>query len=475
MNSVNVNTRLLIGGAWQEGADRAAVVDKYRQETCWSVALPGPNEVNATVECAAAAHRLGPPSPHARGEILEKAAALVAGRREAFLRLMAIEAGFPKRDADGEVTRSIETLRLSAVVARQMKGEIIPLAGAAAGQGRFGFTIRVPVGPVVAITPFNSPLNTVTHKIAPAFAAGNPVILKPSLHTPATAALLVECLVDAGVPNGFLSLLNGGGDVAKLLLADDRVRFFTFTGSTAVGRSIQSAAGLRRTQMELGSIAPTIICQDADLDLALPKVVDACFRKAGQVCSSIQLLLVERSVFDRVASWISERADALRIGDPALASTDIGPLISRAAADRVESWIQEAVTGGARLLTQSGRDGACLRPAVLTGASPEMRLSCEEVFGPVVSLHPFDDFDAAIGYANRSQYGLAVGVFTRNLDVIKQAVTRLEFGGIHINETSSSRVDLMPYGGVKESGFGREGPSYTALEMTEERLVTMRL
>lgn len=475
MSAQPVRTDLFYGGEWHEGAGTAEILNKYTQRPCWTVALAGPEQVRAAVDLAAAAHRAGPPSPHARGEILEAAARLIAGRRDALRRSMAEEAGFPQRDADGEITRSIETLKLSATVARQLTGEVVPMAGAAAGQGRIGFTLRLPVGPVAAITPFNSPLNTVTHKVAPAFAAGNPVLLKPSLHTPVTAALLVECLHEAGVPPGFLALLHGAAEVANLLLADQRVRFFTFTGSTAVGRSIQQAAGIRRTQLELGSIASTILCRDADLDAAIQKCVDASFRKAGQVCSSIQLLLVERPIFAEVTRRIVEKAEALAIGDPLAAGTDIGPLISPAAADRVEAWIEEAVAAGAKRLTRPGRDGTCLRPTVLTDVSDDARISCEEVFGPIVSLIPFDDFGAAIERVNRSRYGLAAGVFTRNLDTILAAIKGLEVGGLHINETSSSRVDLMPYGGVKDSGFGREGPAYAALEMTEERLVTMRL
>jgi succinate-semialdehyde dehydrogenase/glutarate-semialdehyde dehydrogenase len=471
----HIKTDLFIDGGWVRSARDAPVFDKYTLEPCGVVSVAGAEDVRRAVAVAVSAHRAGAPSPAARAQILERAIPLIAARREDFRTLMAIEAGFPRSDADGEIDRCQETLRLSAMAARELAGEMVPMSGSPHGQGRIGFTHRVPVGPVLAITPFNSPLNTVTHKVAPAFAAGNPVILKPSLHTPATAALLIEVLAEAGVPRGFLALLHGGADVAELLIAEEGVRYIAFTGSTAVGRSIQDKAGLRRTQMELGSIASTVLCADADLDAAMPKVVSASFRKAGQVCSSIQLLHVHRSILDTVLERLVAGAQAIRVGDPRSADTDVGPLVSMAAADRVEAWVRDAQAMGARLLTSLERQGACIRPVVLIDVAPEMRVACEEIFGPVVSVLPFEDFDEVIARANASPFGLAAGVFTKNLDIIGRAIAGFDVGGLHINETSSSRIDLMPYGGVKQSGFGQEGPKYAVREMTEERLVTMRL
>jgi succinate-semialdehyde dehydrogenase/glutarate-semialdehyde dehydrogenase len=352
---------------------------------------------------------------------------------------------------------------------------VIPLAGAPQQAGRMGFTLRLPLGVVLAITPFNSPLNTVAHKVAPAFAAGNAVILKPASATPLTACKLAEVLLEAGVPRGFLSVLPGGAQVAEWLIADQRVRFFAFTGSTEVGRSIQQRAGLRRTQMELGSIACTILCDDANLDAALPKVVNAGYRKAGQVCTSIQLLLVQEKIQDEVQRRLARLVSDLPYGDPRDEKTVVGPLISEKEAIRVESWVAEAVAQGAKQLAGGARKGAVVPPVLLASIDDSMKVGCQEVFGPVVCVLPFDTLEQAIARVNATPYGLATGIFTNRLDDAFAAARKLEVGGVHVNETSSSRVDLMPYGGSKDSGFGREGPRYAVHEMTEERIVTFTL
>jgi succinate-semialdehyde dehydrogenase/glutarate-semialdehyde dehydrogenase len=385
---------------------------------------------------------------------------------------MQMEAGFTQSDASGEVRRCLQTLKLSAEEARRLAGDVIPLAGAPQQAGRMGFTLRVPLGVVLAITPFNSPLNTVAHKIAPAFAAGNAVILKPSSATPLTAFKLAEILVEAGLPAGFLSVIPGGAQVAEWLIADARVRFFAFTGSTEVGRSIQSRAGLRRTQMELGSIAFTILCDDAKLDTALAKVVNAGYRKAGQVCTSVQLLLAHRSIVGEVERQLAQKVRALKHGDPRDPDTFVGPLISEKEAVRVEAWIEEAVAKGAQRLAGGARKGASIPPTLLSGIDDSMKVGCQEVFGPVVCIVPFETLDEAIARVNATPYGLATGIFTNRLGDAFKAARQLEVGGVHVNETSSSRVDLMPYGGSKDSGFGREGPRYAVHEMTEERIVT---
>ncbi|KAA0969800.1 aldehyde dehydrogenase family protein [Aureimonas fodinaquatilis] len=464
-----------MAGQWVKGSTSLDVLDKFDQSIAASVSLAGPEELEQALSAAAAAHRAGAPSPNARALILERAIPLIASRRDEFRKLMAIEAGFPQADADGEIDRCQETLRLAAIAARELTGEMVPMTGSPHGQGRMGFTRRVPVGPVLAITPFNSPLNTVTHKVAPAFAAGNPVILRPASATPSVAALLVEVLAQAGVPSGFIAHLPCTSANAEKLVADLRIRFITFTGSTAVGKSIQAKAGLRRTQMELGSIASTVLCADADLASAMPKVVAGSFRKAGQVCSSIQLLHVHRSILDAVMDSLVRGANAMTVGSPAAAGTVIGPLISLESADRVEAWVREAEAQGARLATPFKREGSLIHPVILTDVKPDMRISCEEVFGPVLAVLPFDEFAEVIERANASPFGLAAGVFTKNLDIVSQAIEGLDVGGLHFNETSSSRIDLMPYGGVKDSGFGLEGPKFAVAEMTEERLVTIRM
>lgn len=465
---------LLIDGDWTPGEGASFdLLDKFELKPVARIAAASAGQIRRAVDGADRAFRASPLSPHERGEILDRAAGLVEARRVEFVHAMQTEAGFTASDAGGEVSRCLQTLKLSAEEARRLAGDVIPLAGAPGQAGRMAYTIRVPLGIVAAITPFNSPLNTVAHKIAPAFAAGNAVILKPSSNTPMTAELLVRALADAGMPRGLLSLVHGGGDVARALLDDQRVRFFAFTGSTEVGRSIQQAAGLRRTQMELGSIAFTILCEDADLDRALPKVTSAGFRKAGQVCTSVQILLVHEAIRESVQDRLAAMVAALPFGDPRAESTVVGPMISEREAMRVENWIEEAVAQGARRLVGGKREGALMPPTLLTDIANGMQVAGCEIFGPVVCIVPFATLDEAIDRVNATPFGLASGIFTNRLDTALAAARRLEVGGVHINETSSSRVDMMPYGGSKDSGFGREGPHYAVREMTEERIVTI--
>ena len=465
---------LLVNGDWIGGeGGRVPVLDKFRLRPCAYVTTASRAQVARAVDAAYEAFRSGALSPYERGAVLDRAAALVEARLPEFVRTMQVEAGFTVSDATGEVRRSVQTLRLSGEEARRLAGEVVPLAGAPQQAGRLAFTLRVPLGIVAAITPFNAPLNTVTHKIAPAFAAGNAAILKPASYTPLTACLLADVLIEAGMPRGFLSVLLGGAPVANWLLADERVRFFAFTGSTEVGREIQRAAGLRRTQMELGSIACTIVCDDARLATALPKIVGAGYRKAGQVCTSIQLLLVHQSIVNDVQAQLAQQVAALPFGDPCDPATVVGPVISEDNAIRIEEWIDEAIARGAQRLAGGKRNGAVVPPTLLAGIDDSMSVGCREIFGPVMCIVPFASLDEAIARVNATPFGLATGIFTNRLDDAFAAARRLEVGGVHINETSSSRVDLMPYGGSKDSGFGREGPRYAVHEMTEERIVTI--
>jgi acyl-CoA reductase-like NAD-dependent aldehyde dehydrogenase len=465
---------LLTGGRWEAGQGEAITVfDKYRLAPFASVNAASPAQLRLMIDSAHAAFRRGAPTAYERGAILARAAELMAGRLPDFLAAMQAEAGFTASDAAGEVRRCIETLTLSAEEARRLTGDMIPVEGAPGQAGRLAFTLRVPLGVVVAITPFNSPLNTVAHKVAPAFAAGNAVILKPSTNTPVTACKLAEVLIEAGMPAGFLSVAHGGGAVATHLLGDERVRFFAFTGSTEVGRSIQQAAGLRRTQMELGSIAFTILCDDADLERALPRIVAAGYRKAGQVCTSVQILLVHAGLMRTVEQRLTGMVGALKFGDPYDSETVVGPLISEKEAIRIEGWIGEAVGRGARRLAGGPRRGAVIPPTLLADIDTDMQVGCCEIFGPVMCLMPFSTLHEAIDQVNATPFGLATGIFTNRLLDAFTAARRLEVGGVHINETSSSRVDMMPYGGSKDSGFGREGPRYAVHEMTEERVVTI--
>ncbi len=411
--------RLLSDGQWVAGeGEPMTVLDKYRLSPFAAGHAASAAQVERMIDAAHAAFRRGAPSAYDRGAILAGAASLLQTRLADFVATMQAEAGFTAADATGEVRRAIETLKLSGEEARRLAGDMIPVEGAPQQSGRLAFTLRVPLGVVAAITPFNSPLNTVVHKIAPAFAAGNAVILKPSSNTPITACKLAQVLLDAGMPGGFLSVLHGSGAVARHLLPDDRIRFFAFTGSTEVGRSIQQAAGLRRTQMELGSIAFTILCDDADLDRALPKVVNAGYRKAGQVCTSVQILLVHRGIMDQVQERLTAMVQALKYGDPYDAETVVGPLISERDAMRIESWIDEAMRRGARRLAGGARQGSVLPPTLLADIAPDTQVACREIFGPVMCLEPFSTLDEAIARVNATPYGLATGIFTnRMLDI----------------------------------------------------------
>lgn len=468
------NYRLLLDGQWVPGEAAGLVVtDKFRLTPLATVAGASQAQIGRMVDSAHAAFRRGAPVAYERGRILDRAAALLDARMADFVAAMQGEAGFTASDAMGEVNRCKITMGLSAEEARRLAGEMLPFEGAPGQEGRLAFTLRVPVGPVAAITPFNSPLNTVAHKVAPAFAAGNPVILKPASATPITACLLAEVLLEAGMPAGFLQVLHCRSDLIQHLLDDQRIRFFAFTGSTGVGRAIQARAGLRRTQMELGSITHCIVADDANLDVALPKIVGASFRKAGQVCTSIQVLLVQEGIMAEVERRLTGMVMALKVGDPRETGTEVGPLISEAEAKRVESWVAEAVAAGAEAITGGSRDGAVVMPALMKNVGPATKLGCQEVFGPVLTLRSYKTLDEAVEIVNATPFGLAAGIFTNRLLDALSAARRIEAGGVHINETSSSRVDLMPYGGSKDSGFGREGPHYTVQEMTEERVVTI--
>lgn len=465
--------RLLIDDQWVEGAEIRPVLNKYTQAPCARLHLPSHEQVRAVVQAAKKAFQASALTTHERGAILDRAANILGQRKEQLVHALIAEVGFTRSDSLGELARCIQTFRLSAEEARNLTGEMIPIEGAPNQNGRVGFTLRVPLGVVCAITPFNAPLNTVAHKVAPALAAGNAIVLKPSAHTPTPSIIMAEALLEAGLPAGLISVVHGDAQVAQWLLDEPDIRFYAFTGSTEVGRHIQKCAGLRRTQMELGSIAFTILADDANLDTALPKVVNAGFRKAGQVCTSIQNLLVHRSIAKQVEDQLAAMVSALPYGNPADPKTIVGPVISIAAAERIDSWINEAVERGARRLTGSHREGSVVPPTLLADVDPSMQASCKEVFGPVMSIIPFDTLDEAIERVNSTPFGLATGLFTNRLDQALQAVRKLEVGGVHINETSSSRVDVMPYGGSKDSGFGREGPRYAVREMSEERMVTL--
>lgn len=467
-------TGLLIDGEWIAGADTIEVKEKFTGKMLAEVARASAEQVNAAVESAKRSFAQHPLEPYRRYEILLRASALVEQRRQELVQTIVGESGFTVSDATTEVNRCIQTLIISAEEAKRISGEMVPIESAPGQAHRMAFTIRVPRGVICAITPFNSPLNTVTHKIAPALAAGNTVVLKPASYTPLTAGILCEILIEAGLPPAHINLVNGpGSEVGRWLAANPEIKFYAFTGSTAVGKALHQAVGLRQTALELGSIAATIVCEDANLEWAAPRCLAASFRKAGQVCTSVQRLYVHESILGRFTEMLREKAAAAKVGDPYRTDTLTGPMISLGEAERAEAWVNEAIDAGARLLCGGRRDGAVLDPTILTGVNPAMRVMCEEIFAPVISIVPYRSFDETVDSINGTPYGLATGVFTNDLGRALTAAKRLQVGSVHVNETSSSRVDQMPYAGVKDSGFGREGPKYSIQEMTEERLVTI--
>jgi acyl-CoA reductase-like NAD-dependent aldehyde dehydrogenase len=469
-----MNGQLLIGGQWVAGASSEALKDKYDGRVYGEMAVASGEQVTAAVTGAVQGQQQATLSPYQRYKILLQAARVIESRIEPLIEVMRHEAGFTRADGDNEVRRCVQTLELSAEEAKRLNGEMAPLQAGDGVKNRLGFTIRAPRGVVCAITPFNSPLNVVCHKVGPALAGGNAVVLKPSEFTPLTAAELCKALLDAGLPANLLALLHGpGAVVGPQLLADQRIAFYAFTGSTRVGRQIQAAAGLRRTQLELGSIASTIVCHDANPALAVPKILGAGLRKAGQVCTSVQRLYVDRRIAEQFVPKLVAAAQGMKAGDPADTATVIGPMISREHAQRAQSWVDAAVAAGARLLTGGRCEGSVMQPTVLTNVKDDMKVVCEEIFAPVISIVEVDGIDEAVALANNTAFGLSVGLFTSNLHTAFNAARQLRFGGVHINEASSARVDAMPFGGVKDSGFGWEGPAYAIREMTEERLITV--
>jgi succinate-semialdehyde dehydrogenase/glutarate-semialdehyde dehydrogenase len=465
--------RLLINGEWTDGVSTSPLLDKFNNEAIAEVHIADHSQVEQALSGAATAQRSAAFPHYRRFEVLSRAASLLLERTD-LVDTIVDDTGFTIGDAEREINRTAQTLQLSGEEAKRIHGEMVPLHGAPGIEGRLAFTLRYPVGVVCAITPFNSPLNTVAHKVAPALAAGNAVVLKPSAHTPLSAGVLAEVLLEAGLPPNLLAIVHGSGStVGEWLLQSPIPAFYAFTGSTAVGKHIRATVGLRKTQLELGSLASTIVCADADLERAVSACIGAAFRKAGQVCTSIQRLYVERSIHDDLAARLTKELSSKSAGDPRHEDTFVGPVISVAEAERIESWINEAAKAGADVVAGGDRAGQVISPTVLANVGKSSRVFSEEVFGPVVNLVPFDDFDATLDDVNSTPYGLATGIFTNNIQRALDAVDRLHVGSVHINETSSSRVDLMPYGGVKESGSGVEGPRYAIEEFTEQRLVTL--
>jgi succinate-semialdehyde dehydrogenase / glutarate-semialdehyde dehydrogenase len=447
------------------------VSDKWTGECIGELPYAGEHEVEAAFAAAQGARRDPWPALE-RADALHTARRLLAERRDAILEVMQRETGFTRLDVQDEFKRALVTLRLCAEEATRLSGEVVPLGASPGFEERVAFTIRVPAGVVLAITPFNAPLNTVCHKVGPALAAGNSVILKPAAFTPLTAQALTEVLWAAGVPPERLHILYGAGsDLGLRLLRDPRVDFTTFTGSTDVGIVVKRETGIRPVQLELGSVSVTVVCEDANLAQVATDVQRAGYRKAGQVCTSVQVLFVHESVHARLLDALSEKVLELPAGDPRADQTRVGPLICEPAAERAQQLVQRATSAGARVVVGGPAVGSLFAPSLVADVRPDMDLARQEIFAPVVATVPYADASAALGQINAGRYGLQAGVYTERIATALSWARGLEVGGVIINGTSSTRADGMPYGGVKDSGFGREGPAYAVQEMTTSRLI----
>ena len=412
-------------------------------------------------------------SSGARSDILIRLADEIHRRSDELVDVMVMEGGKTKKFAANEVSRAEITVRTSAEEAKRIYGEILPLDWTGETEGRIGFLQRFPLGPVVGIVPFNFPLNLACHKLAPAIAAGNPVILKPASATPVCSLLLGEMALAAGLPPEAISVVPCAGVRAEQLARDSRIAYLSFTGSCSVGWHLKDIAGRKKVGLELGGNAAVIVHEDANLDFAADRIATGGFTNAGQVCISVQRVFVHRPVFDRMLEKILSSVKALRVGDPRDPSTDIGPMIDQQKAEEAYRKVQEAVGQGARVLTGGKFDGTLFAPTVITDTTPDMRINREEVFAPVISLAPYDTFAEALQMANAGDFGLQVGVFTQNINRVMRAFSTMEVGGVIVNDIPTFRVDQMPYGGVKGSGIGREGPRYAIEEMTELRLMVI--
>ena len=475
MATTVVERKLLIGGEWVETGDWLEVRSPYSGEVVGRVAKAGADETKRAIDAAEQAMREPLPA-HKRAEILVRVVGALARRHDEIARQISDEAGKPMKAARVEAKRAMSTYTFAAVEARKLAGEMVPMDAAQAGEGKLAFTLRQPIGIVGAISPFNFPLNLVAHKLAPALAAGCAVVLKPASQTPLSALLLAELEEEAGLPPGWLSVVAGpSAQIGDVLVEGERVRAVAFTGSGSVGWKLKERAPKKKVNLELGNATPVIVAADADLDAAAKAMAANAFGFAGQSCISVQRIYVEQPAYDGFLERFLPRVEALVVGDPADEETDVGPVIDQGAKERILEWIEEARSGGGEILAGGEERDGLIGPTVIAHASPELKVSCEEVFGPVVTVNAVDSLDEAIELANGTRYGLQAGIFTSAIQTALRAGRELEFGGVIVNEAPTFRSDQMPYGGVKDSGNTREGPHYAVHELTEERLVVLQL
>ncbi len=465
-----------LNGNWSTHGREAVVTSPYDHSVLAVISEAGSDDVEVALESAVQAFAVTRKmTSQQRADVLHKIVEGITSRREEFARTICQEAGKPIRTARVEVDRAIYTFQVAAEESTRIYGEYIPLDTLESAAGRWGLVRRFPLGPIFGITPFNFPLNLVAHKVAPAIAAGCPIILKPAPQTPISSFLLAEIIQESGWPEGALAVMPLSNDDAGILIADDRIKLLTFTGSAAVGWQLKSHAGKKRVTLELGGNAGVIVHSDADVQYAAQRCVAGGFSYGGQTCISVQRILVHESLFQKFTEQLVQGVRKLKSGDPMLETTDVPPLIREQDAVRVVEWIDEAVQAGAKLLCGGKRKGALVEPTVLTDTSPNMRVNCAEIFGPVVTVESYETFDEALSTINNSVYGLQAGIMTHDARLIQTAFEELEVGSVIVGDVPTFRVDQMPYGGVKDSGLGREGLRYAIEDMTERKLLVMAL
>jgi acyl-CoA reductase-like NAD-dependent aldehyde dehydrogenase len=463
-----------LDGSWHQDGERIEIYSPGTRELAGTTVRATAAHVQAAIAAATRAFEITRTmGGYERQRILRGVGQGLETRREELARTLALEAGKPIKAARVEVDRARFTFAVAAEEALRVGGEYLPLDWQASAAGRWGIVRRFAIGPIAAITPFNFPINLVAHKLAPAMAAGCTIILKPAPQTPLTALRLAQIIEEAGWPAGALHVLPLANEDAAEIVADNRIKLLSFTGSTAVGWQLKARAGKKRVVLELGGNAAVVVCADANMEYAAERCAGGGFTYAGQACISVQRIYVEEQAFDKFVPALVERVKKLRVGAVLDEATDVGPLINEEAARRNVEWIDEAVGGGAKLLCGGTREGATVTPTVLTGTSPAMRVNCKEIFGPVVTVEKFSSFDAALEAVNDSDFGLQAGIFTRDFLRINRAFEKLQVGGVIVGDTPTFRMDHMPYGGVKDSGIGREGVRYAIEDMTEPKLLAV--
>lgn len=476
MKTKMVGHKMLLAGKWVERDEVIEVRNPQDNSLISTVpAASALDMLHAIEEAKIGAKKAANMPVHQRVTILNGAADYIEQNKELYATTIASEGSKTIREARGEVNRCIQTIRISAEEARRINGETIPFDQNPGSENRLGYFYRFPIGIIGAITPFNDPLNLVAHKIGPAIASGNAIIVKPATVTPLSALLLAEAFDHAGLPEKILSVITGrGSEIGDPLVTHPDVRMITFTGGTEAGKEIMQKAGLKKIGMELGSNSPVIVLEDADIEDAVHSTVSGAFWAAGQNCLGVQRVYVQDRIFDEFTQKFVNRTKQYKVGDKKSELTDMGPMITEKEAIRVEAWVDEAIEKGATLLCGGRRNGAFYDPTVLTNVPDHCTLAHEEIFGPVVLLYPIADFDSAIYEANNVNYGLQAGIFTKDIDKAFKAISRMDVGGIMINDSSDYRIDGMPFGGVKGSGLGREGVKFAIQEMTEPKVVCFK-